>query len=304
MTSVRAAWLAVLLLAQLFGASAAFACSCLPRSVEQLLEEPVVVFTGTARSAEPAGEGMAVRTRFAVETMWKGPAADSVDVEAGTEVAAGCGIIFEVGRRYTIAAYEDPETGAYSTNSCTMLPLLNTDDQAHIDAALQAYKDAHAGAADAQDFEGATLSDFDFRGRDLAGASFTGALLVNGTMARARLAGAKFFGTSFNNVDLSGANLRDADFAGAILTGVTLSGATLDGASLVAATLASADLRDLDFAGVVLVVTNLSGADLSGANLGAAILVSADLSGARYDSHTIWPEGFDPVAAGAIRVGP
>ena len=40
---------------------------------------------------------------------------------------------------------------------------------------------------------------------------------------------------------------------------------------------------------------NLSGADLEGANL-----TGANLERAVADKYTIWPEGFDPVAAGVI----
>jgi hypothetical protein len=56
----------------------------------------------------------------------------------------------------------------------------------------------------------------------------------------------------------------------------------------------------------------LAYADLSGANLSAATpigakLLGANLSGAnlqeaKYDKDTKWPDGFDPVAAGAIKV--
>jgi uncharacterized protein YjbI with pentapeptide repeats len=44
---------------------------------------------------------------------------------------------------------------------------------------------------------------------------------------------------------------------------------------------------------------DLQGVDLSGADLGGANLSRADLRGAKYDADTTWPEGFDPVAAGA-----
>ena len=67
-------------------------------------------------------------------------------------------------------------------------------------------------------------------------------------------------------VDLGGANLTDAYLAGATLTGV-LNGAHLNGAYLMGA--------------------DLSGADLTGV-IGAA----------KYNSATILPAGFDPVAAG------
>ena len=39
---------------------------------------------------------------------------------------------------------------------------------------------------------------------------------------------------------------------------------------------------------------------LAKADLFRANLVGADLTGAKADESTIWPEGFDPVAAGVI----
>jgi uncharacterized protein YjbI with pentapeptide repeats len=47
--------------------------------------------------------------------------------------------------------------------------------------------------------------------------------------------------------------------------------------------------------GVNLIGANLSGADLTGADLDCAVL-----QGALYDKTTQWPEGFDPLSAGAI----
>ena len=44
---------------------------------------------------------------------------------------------------------------------------------------------------------------------------------------------------------------------------------------------------------------NLSGANLEGANLWWADLTGADLTNALADE-TIWPEGFDPQAAGVV----
>ena len=44
---------------------------------------------------------------------------------------------------------------------------------------------------------------------------------------------------------------------------------------------------------------NLSRADLCEANLSFANLRGADLRGAKYDSSTVWPDGYDPAAAGA-----
>lgn len=67
------------------------------------------------------------------------------------------------------------------------------------------------------------------------------------------------------------------------------------------------DLRGADLTGV-----DLSGVDLSGADMCWAHLVGADLrhvrlvairmEGARYDSTTQWPDGFDPEYFGAVRL--
>jgi uncharacterized protein YjbI with pentapeptide repeats len=40
--------------------------------------------------------------------------------------------------------------------------------------------------------------------------------------------------------------------------------------------------------------------DLHTSTLIEANLQGADLRGVRYNEHTIWPDGFDPMAAGAI----
>ncbi len=47
---------------------------------------------------------------------------------------------------------------------------------------------------------------------------------------------------------------------------------------------------------------NLYGADLTSADLHGADLRGADLRLARFFANTQWPEGFDPVAAGAVLV--
>ncbi len=45
---------------------------------------------------------------------------------------------------------------------------------------------------------------------------------------------------------------------------------------------------------------DLERADLEGADLSGANLTGADLGGAKANRDTIWPEGFDPEAAGVI----
>ena len=64
----------------------------------------------------------------------------------------------------------------------------------------------------------------------------------------------------------------------------------------------SADLSGADLRRAALSGTDLHGADLSGAALCWADLRWADLNGVTYDADTKWPDGFDPIAAGAILV--
>jgi uncharacterized protein YjbI with pentapeptide repeats len=66
--------------------------------------------------------------------------------------------------------------------------------------------------------------------------------------------------------------------------------------------LRKADLTETNLNKVDLSKADLSGADLRKADLHKANLCGANLSGAVYDKETIWPDGFDPQAAGAIPV--
>ena len=70
------------------------------------------------------------------------------------------------------------------------------------------------------------------------------------------------------------------------------------------ANLTGAELWEANLAGASLLVANLTGAnlwhaDLTGAKLWLANLTGANLEEAMYDTDTMWPDGFDPVAAGA-----
>ena len=78
------------------------------------------------------------------------------------------------------------------------------------------------------------------------------------------------------NTDLSGANFTRATM--------------LPGSIFVHAKLIGADLTDANFSKV-----NLWNADLSGADLSGTLL-----KGAVFNSETKWPDGFDPIAVGAI----
>jgi uncharacterized protein YjbI with pentapeptide repeats len=120
-------------------------------------------------------------------------------------------------------------------------------------------------------------------------------------------------------VELNGANLRSADLRLAPLRGTFLRGVNLKDADLRRAFLAGAylhlsdlrdaDLRRADLRGAFLGNTDLRGADLRGPDVRVlgdpvARLGGINLEGAEFDSTTRWPDGFDPVAAGAKRVEP
>ena len=94
---------------------------------------------------------------------------------------------------------------------------------------------------------------------------------------------------------LTNARMSGADLCRARLIGANLSGADLSKADLMGANLCRANLRGTNLSEARLIFSYLMGADLSNANLS-----NADLKEAKYDQTTIWPDGFDPAAAGAI----
>ena len=104
----------------LFAASApvALACSC-PRNptAEGLLATSAAVFTGTVRAVESIGPGLAVTT-FVVTETFKGPQRGTVvNVHHASSAAPTCGVKFEYGRAYTLAASR--ERGALWTSRCS-----------------------------------------------------------------------------------------------------------------------------------------------------------------------------------------
>jgi uncharacterized protein YjbI with pentapeptide repeats len=95
---------------------------------------------------------------------------------------------------------------------------------------------------------------------------------------------------------LRGAPVPVPDLAGQALDGIDLLAAWLPGSRMDRAALREANLNGANLRGA-----SLQGADLRGATLVRALLEGADLRDARYDGKTVWPAGFDPIAAGARR---
>lgn len=120
-------------------------------------------------------------------------------------------------------------------------------------------------------------------------------------------------GLSMKGADLSGASiiykeLRGADFSDAILKktrfqGCDLRAANFNGADLAGAMFFLADLRGADLSRAQVGTSDFRQARLEGADMRSLGLDSADLR-ATFDQTTNWPEGFDPVNAGAVSTEP
>jgi hypothetical protein len=101
---------------------------------------------------------------------------------------------------------------------------------------------------------------------------------------------------SLGNADLRYAHLQRANLRRVSLRGSNLQKAWLWGADLQEARLDGADLREAHLARA-----NLRGASVRGANLdGAYLKEEPDLTETEFNKQTVWPKGFDPIAAGAL----
>ncbi|NEQ44915.1 MAG: pentapeptide repeat-containing protein [Leptolyngbya sp. SIOISBB] len=113
-------------------------------------------------------------------------------------------------------------------------------------------------------------------------------------------------GTALDLTDqnLEGIDISDShilgDFSRTILDYAILENANLGRSNLTYASLAQACLINARFVRTNLAHTNLRGADIRNTNLRGSILDGADFDGAIYNEGTLFPAGFDPIAAGAI----
>jgi uncharacterized protein YjbI with pentapeptide repeats len=86
------------------------------------------------------------------------------------------------------------------------------------------------------------------------------------------------------------------------MTPVVMSDSNLTYANLAGARLDHATLVRVNFRGAVLVGATLYHAHLESVDFTLADLSRAELGGARHDANTRWPDGFDPLEHGAIRL--
>mgnify|MGYP002713273708 CR=1 FL=1 len=157
------------------------------------------------------------------------------------------------------------------------------------------------------------LSFTDMSHEDLSQVDLQGAKLESTNLVETNLEATHLEWADLSNSQMKGANLFKANLIGSIMTNsnleranlteATLNGAILQNANLHKANLARADLNWVDFTRANLRDANLQQAQLGWAKLTDAQLDGADLNGARYNEHTVWPDGFSPEDAGCINVG-
>ena len=112
--------------------------------------------------------------------------------------------------------------------------------------------------------------------------------------------------SQLSEIDLSGfgfwqVRFDGSDFSRAKLIAIDIQGGSYAETNFKHAQLSEARISRANFKGSSLEHANLSGARLHEVDLTGAHLDQTKLTGTCYDSKTIWPEGFDPVAAGAKR---
>lgn len=186
------------------------------------------------------------------------------------------------------------------------------------------------------DYSGMNLSGrTDLWSHDFLGANFSGANLLSFNLNGCNCEGTNFFNANLTSASLWGANFSGANFGGATLTEARFSRTTIwpsgfssagkgmwgpgldysdrhlagrdffnydfAGARFRRANLSGANLMIVGLEGADLTDANLSNASLDRANLSGAIVTGAVFTGAFFNATTVWPAGFDPVAAGAIR---
>ena len=97
---------------------AARACSCARNpTAETILASSTAVFTGTVRAAATVAPGQLVTT-FVVSEPFKGvERGQTVNVHHPSGASHGCGVSFDYGRGYTLAA--SLERGALWTSQCS-----------------------------------------------------------------------------------------------------------------------------------------------------------------------------------------
>lgn len=152
-------------------------------------------------------------------------------------------------------------------------------------------------------FQREFFSGEDFSGRDLNAASFFQVRMNGSNFQNANLAA-----STFDQCDLAEADFRGAKFSPeSRMFRVTANEGNFEGVDFGGISLDAVNLRDANLRGAKnfgpvqranFQLADLRGADLSGLKMP---LVEVRWEKAVYDDATVFPEGFDPVASGAVK---
>ena len=160
-------------------------------------------------------------------------------------------------------------------------------------------------------FYKAILDKADFYDAFIEKAFFSRASLRNTCFREARLRMVGFSDSLLEGTDFVEANIEEANFEKAFLkkaffTEATLKGANFCHASIVEVSFLKANLENVNFVGAYLeevdaIIAEPIGANFQDAKLLSILLEDATLTGAKYNSKTIFPEGFKPEDHGMIK---
>jgi hypothetical protein len=112
-------------------ATAAFACSCAPPTVESLVQSAPAVFTGVATQSVPATQGESITTFTVVEGFKGVRAGERVRVRHRSGSSASCGVQFAVGATHTLSTYRE-EVGTSLFASLCNAAIFRTGEGAQI----------------------------------------------------------------------------------------------------------------------------------------------------------------------------
>ncbi len=176
-------------------------------------------------------------------------------------------------------------------------------------------------------FSGINLSGINLTIANLDSANLTGAIYDSSTVWPTNFpyqsSGAYGPNANLSEVNLSGINLSGINFTGALFTNTLYTtntiwptgfdflhlGALGPGINFQGENLSLNNLRGIDFTAASFTNCNLTGCNFSGSILYAANFKGANLSnavftGAKIAAGTIFPKGFNPIAAGAVVLNP
>lgn len=145
------------------------------------------------------------------------------------------------------------------------------------------------------------LPGADLRYAKLEVASLEGAHLEGANLYGADLQGANLLGAYLQKANLKGANLRSAHLYMALIAGANLEEADLMNADLGGANLQGANLQGANLRNAILQGANLQGTNLYKVLVSNESIRNGSLRGAQFNERTIWPDGFDALAAGALK---